>query len=281
MAERTESSALDANLCAFEQELASALPFREDAALLGALLPDLPPVLFALRTGYRSSVELRPAQARAPLSEGFALFNLLCRRAGVLGATPTASLALARALVAALRADGLALSAGCADDLALIAVEGYSAGRDELRERSLRTITSESQVWFPLAPRCFGLFLAGSFLPEALERVLDDLARQLFRAEARSVLLDVSRLYEAGEDQARAIVTFTGTLTGLGVDVTVFEGDTRFQPWFERLDLVKHGVRQCSALPEALARVLTAAGYDLRARGRLGELIDKVRSGAR
>jgi hypothetical protein len=300
MAETTESSALsgsradpcasadDAIFGAFERELASSLPFREDAALLGALRADLPPVLYALRTGYQTSAEpctgqVLPARldARAPLSEGYALFNLLCRRAGLLGATPTASLALARALVGALRAQGLALSSACADDLAVIAVEGYSAGRDELRERSLRTIAGESQVWFALAPRCFCLFLAGSLLPEALERLLDDLARRLFRAEARSLLVDVSRLYEAGEDQARAVITFASTLVGLGLDVTVFEERARFQPWFAQLALSKHGVRESSVLSEALARALSVAGYDLRARGRLGELIDKVRSSAR
>jgi hypothetical protein len=291
MAETTESSApaaaldegspADAATRAFERELASSLPFREDASLLSALLTDLPPVLYALRTGYRSSSDPCTNESRAPLSEGFALFNLLCRRAGLLGATPTASLALARALIAALRSEGLALSGACADDLAVIAVEGYSAGRDELRERTLRTINSESQVWFALAPRCFAVFLAGSFLSEALERLLDDLARQLFRAEARSALVDVSRLHEAGEEQARALVSFAGTLTGLGVEVTLLDDRARFQPWFAQLDLAKHGVRESRELPAALARVLSVAGYDLRVRGRLGELIDKVRSSAR
>jgi hypothetical protein len=271
----------DRTLGVFRAELESSLPFREDALLLRALLVDLPPALSALRSGYLASDQPCAAASRGVLSEGFALFNLLCRRAGLLGATPTACLVLARAALTALKSEGLALTAACADDLAVVAVEGFSAGRDELRERALRTIAGESQVLLTLAPRCFALFLAGSLLHEQLERLLDDWARQLFRAETRSALLDSSRLHEAGEDSARAIVAFASTLSGLGVALCIYEPTERFDAWFHKLGLSARGVRQSSEPGAALARTLAAAGYELRTRGRLGELIDKVRAGAR
>lgn len=275
------SDASDTALGLFARELSCSLPFREDAALLSALLIDVPAALSALRAGYSVSADPCTGAAHGALSEGFALFNLLCRRAGLLGATPTACLALARAAIAALKSEGLALTGACLDDLAMVAVEGFSAGRDELRERALRTIAGESQVLTPLAPRCYALFLAGSLLPEQLERVLEDWARQLFRAEARGVLLDISRLDEAGEDAARALVAFASTLSGLGATLALYEPSDRFDAWFQRLELDARGVRQCADPGVALARALTAAGYELRARGRLGELLDRVRTGAR
>ncbi len=281
MSPRTEIADGGANLSAFEAELACRLPFREDAALLAALMTEVPPALDALARGYRISQSGSGGQDKAALSEGFALFNLLCRGAGLLGATPTASVALARATIAALQKQGVALPEACREELCVIAVEGYSAGRDELRERSLREIAAQSQVWFALAPRCFCVFLAGSLLPDALERLCEDLARHLFRAQARSALVDVSRLHEVGEDQARAVVAFARTLAGLGVEVTLYEERERLAPWYVQLDLRMPGVHQSRDLPEAIARSLQAAGYDLRARGRLGELIDRVRAGAR
>jgi anti-anti-sigma regulatory factor len=271
----------DATLGVFRAELEGSLPFREDAALLRALIVDVPAALSALRSGYLASDQPCTGASRGLLSEGFSLFSLLCRRAGLLGATPTACLALARAALAALKSEGLVLTAACADDLAVVAVEGFSAGRDELRERALRTIARESQVLVTLAPRCFALFLAGSLLHEQLERLLDDWARQLFRADTRSVLLDISRLHEAGEDSARAIVAFASTLTGIGVALCLYEPTERFAAWFHKLDLSGRGARHSREPGEALARTLAAAGYELRTRGRLGELIDKVRAGAR
>jgi hypothetical protein len=271
----------DATLRAFVTELATWLPFREDALLLSALVTEVEPVLSALGAAYRTQNEPCTRPARTALSEGFALFNLLCRRAGLLGTTPTACLALARAVMAALRSEGLPLSEACADDLSVIAVEGFSAGRDELRERSLRTIAIESQVLVPLAARSFLVVLAGSLLAEPLERLLEDFARQLFRAEARSVLLDVSRLCEHGEDQARAIVAFASTLSGLGVDVLIYDKGASFDAWFAQLDLTARGVQRGTDFAEGLTRVLALGGYELRARGRLGELIHKVRTGAR
>lgn len=275
------SDGSEAALSVFARELACALPFREDAELLSALWVDVPPVLSALRTGYGASHEPCAGIARATLSEGFLLFNALCRRAGLLGATPTASLALARAAIAALKSAGLALTEGCLDDLMMVAVEGFSAGRDEQRERTLRAIAGESQVLTQLAPHCFALYLAGSLLSEQLERVLEDWARQLFRADARGVLLDVSRLHEAGEDPARALVGFASTLQGLGATLSLYEPSDRFDAWFKRLELDARGARQTRDPGVALARALAAAGFEMRTRGRLGELLHKMRTGAR
>lgn len=275
------------SLGVFAAALASASPFREDSALVPSLLDEADPVLSALARGYRSGgpvpgVEARASMReqpplRATLSEGFALFNLLCRRAGVLGATPTVCLVLARAVVLALRSEGIELSPASIDDLMVVAVEGYSAGRDELRERSLRASAERSQVLFPLAAHCYFACLADNLLPDQLERILDDFARQLFRAEARVVLLDISRLDEPGEDAARALVSFLRTLDGLGVELWLHESAPRFAAWFAKLELSVR-VRQAADLGDGITRALAAAGYEVHKRGRLGELLDKVKS---
>jgi len=214
------------------------------------------------------------------MREGFALFNLLCRRAGLLSATPTASLALANAVLAGLEAAETRLTPEQKEELSMIAVEGYSAGRDEQRERSLRLDAANNQICCMLGPRCAALFLAGSHLPEHLEATLEQTARQLFRADVRAALLDLSRLDDAGEESARAIANLLATLGSLGARVVVV-GARDLKPHFERFQIAQHGAQLVDDFAVALTLVLRAAGLELKQRRTFGDLIDKVRSGVR
>jgi anti-anti-sigma regulatory factor len=262
---------------AFRARLAGALPFREDSALAADLDIEAAPVLEALARGYRVVAE----GGQAAQHEGFALLRLFCRRAALLGATPTASLVLARAIETALIDTGIAISDSAREHLAIVAIEGYCAGRDEQRERSLRASASASQVWFTLAPRCFVVCPAGSHLVEQLEQLLDGISRTLFRADAHAVLLDLSRLQADDEDSARLLVSFCATQLGLGAHVLLCDVSAPLDVWFGRLQLAQHRVERCEGFAAGVARALSLCGYELRARGRLGELMERMRSGSR
>jgi anti-anti-sigma regulatory factor len=285
---------LAAMLAAFEARLEGALPFREDAALLRELGPELRPVLETLACAYVGPV-LDESFAAAGgqragrgggrvasmAHEGFALFNLLARRAGLFGATPSAMPALARGVVSALQAAGCQLMPEEREDLLLIALEGYAAGRDELRARELRRDNADDQVACELAPACFAIFLAGAPTSERLEALLDELSRRLFRAEARSVLLDLSRLADPDEDGARALLGFITTLGSLGTQVFSC-GAEQLDAWRERLGLHALGAQAATSFDAARDGALAAAGYELRrTRGRAREWLERVRPGHR
>jgi len=279
---------LAAMLRAFEARLEGALPFREDAALLRELGAELRPVLEALSCGYATAADdvscapgCAPASGGSAAHEGFALFNLLARRSGLAGATPSAMPALARGVASALEAGGCRLSAAQHEDLLLIALEGYAAGRDELRARELCRDGADDQVCCELAPACFAIFLAGAPASERLEPLLDELSRQLFRAEARGVLLDLSRLSDPDEDGARALLGFVTTLGSLGTQVFLY-GVERLDAWRERLGLPDLGAQAAARFEAARDGALAAAGYELRrTRGRAREWLERVRPGQR
>jgi anti-anti-sigma regulatory factor len=264
-------------LRAFEARLERALPFREDAALLRELGAELRPVLESLACAYALPADSGTSAAH----EGFALFHLLARRSGLLGATPSVAPALARGVVSALEAAHCQLSAAQRDDLLLVALEGYAAGRDELRARELCRDGADDQASCELAPGCFAIFLAGAPTGERLEPLLDELSRRLFRADARSLLLDLSRLSELDEEGARALLHFSTTLGGLGTQVFLF-GVDRLDAWRERLGLPELGAHSSTRFEAARDAALGAAGYELRrTRGRAREWLERVRPGQR
>jgi anti-anti-sigma regulatory factor len=262
---------------AFEARLERALPFREDAALLRELGAELRPVLETLACAYAVPADSGASAAH----EGFALFNLLARRSGLLGATPSVVPALARGVLSALEAAHCQLSTGQRDDLLLVALEGYAAGRDELRARELCRDGADDQASCELAPGCFAIFLAGAPAGERLEPLLDELSRRLFRADARSLLLDLSRLSDLDEEGARALLHFSTTLGGLGTQVFLF-GVDRLDAWRERLGLPELGAHSSTRFEAARDAALSAAGYELRrTRGRAREWLERVRPGHR
>lgn len=259
-------------LAAFRDRLAQGLPFREDRALLDALLSEAEPALETLWRAYD------PGDASGCAKhEGFALWSLLCRRAGLLGATPTTCVALARGLSGALLDSGADLSAGQQDELAIVAAEGYCAGRDERNERALRTSALEAQACRELAPGCYLVCLAGSHHAEALQARLEQLARELFQCSARSVLVDVRGLTEADEDSARALAAFAFSLLSLGLTVVIHGSATRFADFFTRLSVQARGALLEEDFAHARKRALAAAGFTLRPHSPLSAWLTRLR----
>jgi anti-anti-sigma regulatory factor len=268
-----DSATVEALLAAFCARLSGALPFREDSALIADLLVEVRPVLEGLARGIQIGAGEPSAQ-----HEGFALLRLLFRRVALQGATPTAALALTRALEAALNEGGFQVPERACEHLAIVALEGYCAGRDERHEETLRALSAASQLCFALAPRCYVVCLSGCHHLDQLDKALDDIARELFRGDAKAAALDVARLQQVDEESARALVGFASTLRGLGTQVLLSGASAALHGWFEQLKLDALRVERFEELSLALPRLLALGGYEVKARGRLLELMKRVRS---
>lgn len=244
-----------------------AARFREDRALTGELSAEAVPVLEALRIAFTPRDEPRAVH------EAYALLSLLGRRAALLGATPGASLTLLEAVCAAVREAGVEIDAPIAAELTTVMVEGYCAGRDERVTRELRQVAAESQVAHELGPGCLAIFLAGLHAEPDLTPTLEQLARELLRRDAKSCLLDVTRLSGIDEDVARAIGRFCVHAASLGVATFVAGA-----PGWLRQQLANWGIGSgatsfVDGAERAQTLALTAAGLSLRPRRRWVRLL--------
>jgi hypothetical protein len=147
----------------------------------------------------------------------------------------------------------------------IVCLEGYSAARDERVTGELRQAIATRQVAIKLGPRCIGIYLAGSHEEPELSPTLDRLARELLRDDARSCLLDVSRLDPIDDELARALGRFCGHAATLGVCTFVFGASASLREQF-----VSWSVASVTAFVDdyelAHAQALAAAGLALRAR---------------
>ena len=171
----------------FDQAYRSGVPFAEDRVLGPDLVHEVAPVLETLARALH-------ADENTGCHEAYALLTLLGRRAGVLGATPTAALVVLRAMVTALEGAGIQPGAALREELTMVLLEGYCGGRDERMGSEFRKSMLRSQVSLRLASRCRYLALSGPLDPEALEQVFEEAAREFLREDARACLLDLTRL---------------------------------------------------------------------------------------
>jgi hypothetical protein len=255
----------------FRDHYANAARFREDGALAEELTREAEPVLDVLHTAFA------PSEGPRALHEGYALLNLLARRAATLGATPAVALTLAQAIVAGLRSVDVPVERSLEDDLGVVAVEGYSAARDELVTRELRESAARHQVAVPLGPRCVGIFLAGRHEESDLAPTLDGLARDLLRADAQSCLLDLSRLAPIDEELARALGRLCAHATTLGICTVVYGADAALRAQFARWSLTGATTQFVDDYELAQTRVLTAAGLVMGPRRRWTRLFFPAR----
>ncbi len=201
---------LDDMLAAFREAYERAVPFQEDRALASDLVEQVRPVFDALS-------DPRPDAGQDADHEGLALLTLLSRRAGLLGATPTAAVALERAIDAGLRAGAASLEAPAAAHLGMVIFEGYVAGRDERMTRELRSAAVKALTLVAVAPSAFALIAAGRFEADDLAPRLEELERELLRTDARCLILDVTQLDAASDDVPRLFCGLLTTARSLGV----------------------------------------------------------------
>jgi hypothetical protein len=273
MLERTESlPPAVAMRASFREHYARSVTFKEDGALLDQLDVEAEPVLEALFTAFApgQGVEATAALTHSPvaiapsLHEAYALLGLLARRAATLGATPSTSLALIDALVAGVGSAGVALPANTRRELAVVAVESYCAARDERVTAQLRRIAAERQVALTLAPHCSAIFLAGRHEASDLQPTLESMARELLREDARSCLLDLSRLEPPEEELARALGHFCASGSTLGVAIFIVGSRDPLREQFERWGVARGACLFVDDFRQARELALAAAGVQVR-----------------
>jgi hypothetical protein len=246
---------------------------ERDLALAAPLAIETRPVAEALLEGlaHLRRVDVRAAELR----EALALASLLGRRAAVLGATPTAALAIAPALLeAASHEDPRALE--LADVVQAVCMEGYVAATEEAaEERAARRAADAIPVLEP-APRCFLIAPAGVQDAEQLERVLDELGRRLLERDARACVIEISRLADPDRERARRLFAIDATCKMLGV-VCVFSGvGATWTSAAREAGLDLEHLRIAEDLPAALRIALDACGLELRPRAGLGEVLRRI-----
>lgn len=257
----------------FRQHYEQTARFREDRALAAELTLEAEPVLEALFTACSS-----PTEAPA-LHEAYALLTQLCRRAAGLDATASVAVSLPEAIAYALQAVGVALEPSLLHDLAIVAVEGYCAGRDERATQKLRRRAAEQQVALRLGPRCCVIALAGQHDEADLEPTLENFARTLLRNDVRSCLLDVSRLTVEEDDVARLVGRFCLQAATLGVQTIVFGASFSLRAQLASWTAEDHLTSCVDDYDRALGQMLSAAGFLLRPRRRWTRLFLPARSG--
>lgn len=190
----------DAALLRFRRVFIEGAPFEQDRARAEELSLEARPAIDVLASSLRVG---RGERADAiEHHEGLALVTLLGRRAGHLGVTPTAALALVPAITAALGRD---VPDGLLRALHSVCLEGYVAGRDEALGEDSRRRLAQVQPILALGARCFALVLVGEHEAEALSAVVDRFARRLLQSDALVGIVDLENLLEPAPDRAAEV----------------------------------------------------------------------------
>jgi len=248
-------------LAIFRQHYEEAVPFKEDRALAADLAEQARPVFEALSEPVLGA-------GSEPDHEALALLNLLSRRAGLLGATPAAALGLCRGIEAALKGAEQPLAASAVDQLALVILEGYVAGRDERVTCDLRRASVEGLALLPIAPPAFALVVAGHFQADDLWPRLEEIERELLRADARALALDVRSLRYEGDDVPRLFCGLLITSRSLGVSAFVCGLEAHEQrPWLDA-GLGAIELERVPTFDQAVAKALACVELELKPRRR-------------
>ncbi len=245
----------------FRESYVAGCPFRQDRDLVDLISEEARPVIEALGVGLVDGPGGDPELTEH--HEALAMVTLLGRRAGALGVTPTAAMAIAGAMGAGLARIGLAVSEKLGVALATLSVEGYVAGREDALREQHAAASVESVVTLAIVPRVFALVLSGDHEPEALAEIVERFGRRLLKGDAVAAIVDISGLREATEEGAVEVFAAHSTARMLGV-TCLFVGVT--DPWLEaaktrRVDLDL--VRIEDTFEDALRAALPLSGWKL------------------
>ncbi len=248
-------------LATFRQHFEESVPFKEDRALAADLAEQARPVFEALS-------EPVLGVGSEPDHEALALLNLLSRRAGLLGATPAAALGLCRGIEAALEGAEQSLAASAVDQLALVILEGYVAGRDERVSGELRRAAADGLALLPIGRAAFALIAAGYLQADDLTPRLEEIERELLRADARALVLDVRTLRYQGDDVPRLFCGLLITSRSLGVSAFVCGIEAHdARPWLDA-GLAEIEVERVATFDQGLSKALASVEIELKARRR-------------
>jgi len=245
----------------FRESYVAGCPFLQDRDLAPGLSEEARPVIEALAMGIVDGPGGDPELTEH--HEALAMVTLLGRRAGALGVTPTAAMAIAGAMGAGLARIGLTVSEKLGGALATLSVEGYVAGREDALREQHEAASVENVVTLAIVPRVFALILCGDHEPEAIAEIVEGFGRRLLKGDAVAAIVDISGLTEATEEGAVEVFAAHSTARMLGV-TCLFVGVS--DSWLEaakekrvELDLV----RIEETFEDALRAALPLSGWKL------------------
>jgi len=262
-------------LAELQRLYAATTPFRQDRELAPELALEARPAVESLLLAAEAPPEDRPRVLDH--HEGLAMVTLLGRRAGNLGATPTAVLGLVRSLGDSFAVVDLALGEGMMRDLAALCVEGYVAGREERAGERAAEVAARGELLTRVVEGCVLLTLGGEHPTEQLEELVDAFGRRLLDADAKSGLVDMTRLTDPTPDRAAEVFAAHGAARMLGAQC-VFVGAT--DEWMEAAAQGRVDVELILREPtfeEGLRHALRLAGWELRRTSRLPEPLRSIR----
>lgn len=257
----------------FRERFPALVALARDRALAEPLAIETRPVAEALLEGLAGAGGVDPQ--RGELRETLALASLLGRRAAVLGATPSAALAIVPALTDAASPED-ARAAELVEPLRAVCLEGYVAAHDEAwEERADRRAAGAIPILEPAAG-CVVVAPAGVQDADRLEEVLEELGRRLLDRDARACVVDASGLREPDPERARRLFGIEATCRMLGV-ACIFAGVSA--PWARAaseagLDLAE--LRTAPDFAAGLAAALDACGLEVRPRAGLSEVFRRM-----
>jgi anti-anti-sigma regulatory factor len=267
--ERAENAAARFRVI-FEERAALSM----DRHLAGPLSCEVRPVAEAILHGVQAAARVH---ADAPeLRESLAFASLLGRRAAVLGATPTAALAIAGVLVEALTELGETRASALGDALRDVCVEGFAAEREERANGAAARRAAAAIPIVEIASGCIAVFVAGDQDAEEIERVVDEVGKKLLERNARACVVDVAALTGNDRDRVRAIFGIHAACAMLGVRC-IFTGVSeraRAHAIESGIDLETISIERDVA--SGLRAALEICGLELRAKAALGDVLRRL-----
>ena len=253
---------LERILEAFSERLARTSPYRIDRELAQELSVEARPAISSLLVV--ADCDASDRIGVLDHHEGLALVTLLGRRAGVLGATPTAAVSIVPALFDSFAFAGAELPSDLQHDLATLCVEGYVAGREEHLVERHETALADAQCAATIAQGCALLTLAGDLSAEALEQAVDRFGRRMLKADTKAAVVDMSRLERPAPDRAAEVFGADAAARMLGARC-IFTGVT--DAWLDAAREGRVSIDLLTVEPNldaALAHALRLAGWELR-----------------
>jgi hypothetical protein len=258
-------------LARFEAALVGRLPFADDRARVPELGREARPAVASLH--FALSVEVEGDEASIEHHEGLAMIHLLGRRAAVLGISPFSAAQIVDALGVAFSEELRAFPARLRELLSATLIEGFVRGREEVVADRARATAAGSLPSFRFAPGCYALVLAGDLDAEAIEARGNAFAREVFAAEARAAVLEVSKLVGPDRSHAAALAETVASARVVGVMVLVAGPSSALREMLRDLGFAAEQLHDgFESASRAASRI---AGFELRELGGLRRLFGR------
>ncbi len=204
------------------------------------------------------------------------MVTLLGRRAGALGATPTAAIHLVPAIVHALEESGRAVPRDLVRPLTAMCFEGYVAAREEALQEAQAAATVDNAAIIRVVPRCLALVLSGEQDAEVLSEIVERLGRKMLKVDAAAAIVDISRLEGPNEERAAEVFGAHGAARMLGA-TCIFAGAPH--GWLDAAREARVDLDVLTLEPtfnDALSRALPLCGYELKSTSWLPGPLEKL-----